>query len=631
MLSLMRKHAGSWMIKVVLGAIVVTFIFWGGYQFTSQRLSRIARVNGDWITVDEYRATYNQLLGQVRQTFGANLNDELLQSLGLRKRAMDQLIDQVLMLQKAEELSLRVTDEELAQSIRSMAAFQSAGRFDAGRYRAVLKQNNLTPETFQASQRDAMLLQKLQTIVTGSVKVSDQEALEWYRWDNAEVSINYVLIEAKQFTNLEPSDDELAAFFEKNKDAYKTDPRVKVRYLVFKPQDYQSRVNISEAEIQDYYETYEEQFKTPQKVEARHILINVAPDAGDEDVAQAKTKIEAVLKLAREGQDFAELAKQYSEGPTKDKGGYLGKFERDSMVKPFADKAFSMKAGEISDPVRTRFGWHIIKVESVTPASTTSFDDARDKIQKTLLDEKSKMFAQDDAEAAYDASYAGDDLDTIAAQRNLSVFETDHFTQEGPVKGIQNSSQFASVAFNLADNEISDIQDFGDGYYLLEVIDKIPSTIPEFDTVKEKVKSEWIKEEQNELARASANELLNDLKNGQSFDDVARKFELEPKHTAFFKRSASIQDIGYEPDINQVAFELSEANPLPAEAIGSQKGYYVISFRERKAPPADQFDSQKAQIKQRLLQQKQFRTFDAWLLDTKSKAEISIEDEFQES
>jgi peptidyl-prolyl cis-trans isomerase D len=165
----------------------------------------------------------------------------------------------------------------------------------------------------------------------------------------------------------------------------------------------------------------------------------------------------------------------------------------------------------------------------------------------------------------------------------------------------------------------------------MEVIDKIPSNIPEFDTVKEKVKKDWIKAEQNELARASANDLLGDLKNGMVFDEAADKFGLRPQHTEFFKRNASIPDIGYESKINQVAFGLSEDNPLPAEAIGSQKGFYVIRYRDRKAPAADQFDSQKAQIKQRLLQQKRFRTFEAWLLDTKSKAEIFIEDKFQES
>jgi peptidyl-prolyl cis-trans isomerase D len=535
------------------------------------------------------------------------------------------------MLQAAEELNLTVTNDELAQTIRSMPVFQTGGVFDESLYQLVLTQNKLSRPEFEAMQRESLQLQKIRQFITGTVKVSDPEALEWYKWNNAEVSIDYVLVETKRYADIEPADEDLKNYFEQNKESYKTEPTIKVRYLVFNPEAYRSRVQLSEAEILDYYESHLEQFKSPKTVEARHILISVDQDAGDEKVAEAKKRIEDVLKLADAGQDFAELAKQYSEGPSKDKGGYLGEFRRDSMVKPFADKAFSMAPGEVSEPVRTQFGWHLIKVEKVNAASTTAFDAAQAEIRKKLLDEKSKILAQEDAEVAYDAVYEGDDLDTIATQRNFSIQETDHFSQKNPDKRLKNGSQFASVAFSLPDNEISDIQDFGDGYYLIEVIDKTPSEIPEFESVKNEVRKDWVQQEQDEMARADANNLLADLKNGMAFDEVAGKFGLDPKQTAFFKRDGSIPDIGSEPEINQVAFKLSEAKKIPDEAIGSQKGYYAISLRGRKAPATDQFDTQRAEIKQRLLQQKQFRTFDAWLLDTKSKAEITIVDEYQES
>ena len=631
MLSLMRKHAGSWMIKVILGAIVVTFVFWGGYQYSSQRLSRVASVNDQWITIDEYENTYNQLLDQVRRTFGNNLTEDLLQTLGLRKRALDQLIDNAVMMQAAERLNLTVTDDELAQSIKSMPVFQNNGVFDEARYQLLLTQNKLTRSQFEAMQREAMQLQKLRQFITGSVKVSDPEALEWYNWNNAEVSIDYVLLETKRYTDLEPADGDLEKYFEENKTSYKTDPTVKARYLVFKPEAYRSRVQVSDDEIQDYYETNLEQFKSPKTVEARHILIKVDQEAEDATVAEARKRIEDILLKIREGQDFAELAKQYSEGPTKDKGGYLGEFQRNSMVEPFADKAFSMAPGEISDPVRTRFGWHLIKVEKVNEASTTALDDARAEILKKITDVRSKELAQEDAEAASDAVYEGDDLESIAEQRNFAIQQTDYFSQTSPPKEIKKGSQFASAAFELPENEISDIQDFGDGYYLIEVIEKIPSEIPEYESVQNEVRKDWIEQEQDELAMADANNVLDDLKNGVPFDEVARKAGLEPKHTDFFKRDGSIPEIGNEPEISQVAFKLSDGNKIANEAIGSQKGYYAISLRDRKAAAPDQFEARKAEIKQRLLQQKQFRTFDAWLLDTKSNSEITIVEKFQES
>ena len=145
-----------------------------------------------------------------------------------------------------------------------------------------------------------------------------------------------------------------------------------MRYLKFEPGNYVAKVEISEDEISEYYEEHPDEFQNPKTVEARHILIKVGQDAADEEVAKAKDKIQDILKKARSGQDFAELARQYSEGPSKDKGGLLGSFRREAMVKPFADKAFSMQAGDISEPVRTRFGWHIIKVEKVNEATVST-------------------------------------------------------------------------------------------------------------------------------------------------------------------------------------------------------------------------------------------------------------------
>lgn len=630
MLSLMRKHAGTWIIKVILGAIVVVFVFWGVGSWTTERLSRIAKVNDDWITVDEYRTTYNNLLEQVRRTFGNNLTDELLRSLQLKKRALDQLIDNVLMLQTAEKLNLRVSDEELARSIRSIDAFQTAGAFDGSRYRNLLDRLKLTPEAFEDIQRDSLLAEKLRSLITDTVKVSDEEAREWYQWTNSTVSLDYAVVDPNRYTDLVPTDEGLLEFFEENKESYKTEPQLKARYLAFKFEAYRSQVNLSEDELRDYYETNLEDFKSPKTVEARHILIKVAQDADANEVAAAKAKIENILKMAKAGQDFAELAKQHSEGPTKDKGGYLGTFRQESMVKPFADKAFSMNAGEISEPVRTRFGWHIIKVEAVNPASTKSFDDAKGEIQEKLLNEYSRALAYEDAEAANDASYAGDTLDAIAEQRNLQVLETDFFTRKGPAEGIANREQFATIAFGLPENEISDIQDLGDGYYLIQASEKAPGQIPELETVKEKVKQEWIKKEQDQLAREDAKNLLAEMKNGLTFEEAAKKFGLTPKNTAFFKRNDSIPDIGFEPEISRVAFMLSEEEKLPADAIKGQKGYYVIRFKERKKPALDGLETEKATIKQQLLQQKKIRTFEAWLSDTRNKANISIAERFQQ-
>ena len=628
MLSLMRKHAGTWMIKVILGAIVVVFVFWGVGSYTSRRSGRVASVNGAIITLDDYRVSYNNLIEQVRRSFGNNLNEELIQMLQIRKRALEQLIDQALMLQAAEKYKLTVSDEELAESIRQIGAFQTAGAFDGRLYLNTLSRNKLTPETFEIQQRDALIVDKLQQFVSGNIKVTDLEAQQWYIWNNTEVDLDYVLLEPQRYQDIEPTDEEIRNYFDTHKDTYKTDPQIKVRYLYFKPDDYTDKVNVSEDDIQDYYESNPDKFESPKTVEARHILIKLVPDADAEEVEKARQRIETILDMANEGQDFAELAKQYSEGPTKDRGGNLGAFRREAMVKPFADKAFSMEPGEISEPVRTRFGWHIIKVEKVNPEKTTSLSEARSDIINNLKADYSKNMAYDEAEAVYDESFEGRELDIIAQERDLKILTTELFSQKNPPKELKNGARFSAFAFGLPLNEISDIQDFGDGYYLIEVIDQVPAQISELESVKAKVKEDLVKEKQDAKARDEAETFLKELKDGQLFAATSEKFKLTPKKTGFFKRNDSIPTIGSERDMARIAFRLSDKEKLPEDVIKGQKGYYVINYRERQKPSLDGFEKEKTEIKQRLLQQKIAKTFDAWLTQLKNESQIIIEEEF---
>ena len=628
MLSLMRKHAGSWMIKVLLGGVAVTFISWGGYRFTSERSGRVATVNGESITNEEYRQAYKRLVEQVRQSFGNNLNEDLIKNLQLPKQAIDQLVNKILMRQEAAELDLRVSNQDLSQSIKSISAFQTAGVFDPRRYKSVLDRNNLSPEGFEVNQRDVLLIEKLNNFITNSVKISQQEALDWYKWNNAMVEIEFVLFEPERYTNISVTAEEVQDYFERQKESYKTEPQLKVRYLKFEPQTYVSQVNVSADEIREYYDDHPAEFKSAKTVEARHILIKVDQDASAEAVAQTREQIESILQKARAGQDFAALAKQYSQGPSKDKGGFLGAFTRETMVKPFADKAFSMNADEISDPVRTPFGWHIIKVEKVNEATTTPYADAQDGIRKKLAEERSKLLAYDAAELIFDATFEGAQLETIAAEHQLAIQTTDFFTRQGPKKGVPNKAEFAKIAFDQPEDEVSEIQDFGDGYYLLEIVEKLAARIPELPEVEKNVRADLISEKKAEKAKIDAEGFLSALKGGADLATASKELKLTVGSTGFFKRNDSIPNIGFERDMSRAAFELSEQNRLPVEIIKGRKGYYVIRFKQRKAPSMADFDKEKTDVIQRLLQQKRSQTFNAWLEQVKNRSEIVYLEDF---
>ena len=610
------------MVKALLGAIVVVFVFWGVGSWTSQQEGVVATVDGEAISRQDYSNEYNRLMEQVRQNFGAGITDEMLKSLQLETQALKQLIDRLLLKKAAVRLDLQVADEELARSIRGIPAFQSGGVFDPRRYQQMLSLNRLTPETFEVMQRDALLFEKLQRVITDSVKVSEEEVASWYTWSNAAVKIDHVPIASQKYAKITASPEELAQYFERNKESYRTEPELQARYLHFTPQPYLDKVVLTDADVRDAYDSAPERFAIPPTVEARHILIRVAPDAAPEAAEKAREKIADVLKLTRDGKDFAELAKQHSEDSTREQGGALGAFRKEAMIQPFADVAFSLKPGEISEPVRTRFGWHLIKVEKVNEGRTRSFEEVAPEISSQLKGERARSLAYDDAETVYDAASGTGDLAGAAAIRKLPLHTTDFFTRRGPVPGVSKAAEFAQVAFQLATGEVSDIQDFGDGYTLLQVADSRPARIPEFAAVEARVKQDVIREKQAEQAGKDARALLTEVQNGAALEPAAKKAGLTAKTTDFFKRGSSPPDLANEPEVTRAAFELSEREPLPAEPIKTSMGYSVIRFRERKPPSEDGLDAEKAQIRDRLLQQKKSITWEAWLDQLRQSSEI---------
>jgi peptidyl-prolyl cis-trans isomerase D len=232
------------------------------------------------------------------------------------------------------------------------------------------------------------------------------------------------------------------------------------------------------------------------------------------------------------------------------------------------------------------------------------------------------------AEAVSDVSFEGDDLLQAAKERNLNVLTTGLFTKMGPGKGISNPNKFASAAFNLPVMEISDIQDFEDGYYILQVIEKIPEKISEFEMVNKEVRADLVKERQDAKAVKDADAFLSALRSGKSMSTESKNYNLTPTTTGLYKRNDSIPNIGSEREISEVAFKLTNENKLPEKVIKGKKGYYVIQFRERKMPELEEFSKEKDAITETLLQQKKSTTFAALLSQIKDKSEITIKEGF---
>jgi peptidyl-prolyl cis-trans isomerase D len=542
--------------------------------------------------------------------------------------ALNQLIERILQRQEAERLQVEVGEQELAQAIYSIPAFQVNGAFNKNRYLQVLAQNNISDEGFRMDRSEELLLNKLRAVVLSGVTVSDDEAMEWYNWSNAKVSIEYVLFSPDRYKDVVPTDEQVKAFFDEHKDNYRTEPKVKARYLHFNPDAYKSDVRITDEQISDYFNSHPAEFKTEKRVKARHILFKAGEEADEATSESQKAQAMKIYEMAKTGKDFSDLAKQYSEGPSKDQGGDLGWFTRDRMVKPFSDKAFAMAQDEISEPVRTSFGWHIIKVDQIEAAATRSLQEATNEIHAKLTDEKAKAVALEKAEALYDSVFDGDDLAEAGKAHQVSVQETDFFTAMGPKKeGITQVRQFAKAAFGLEKMAISEIQDFGNGYYILQVVERIEPVIPEFDQVAARVKADTVRDQQKIRAKADAESFLASAKEGKEFSDVGVEYDITPKETVFFQRNGAIPQIGNEQQINQKAFALTVENPLAQEVLQARQGWFVIRLKERQAPDDKGYGKEKENIVSRLTEQKRQSTYQSWLADLKSKSEIEINED----
>ncbi|MBU1054372.1 MAG: SurA N-terminal domain-containing protein [Proteobacteria bacterium] len=632
MLDFMRKNAGSWMIKAILGIIVIVFVFWGVGSFSSKRTNRVAKVNGEVIDIREYQEAYNKLVEQVRAKLGSNFNEDIMKALNIKKRALDNIIFKRLLIQEAKKLKFSVSDSELRQVIVSIRDFQKGGAFNKNVYEKVLSLNHMVPDEFEASVRESIIIERLMSFITGSVKVTENEALKWFNWKGALVNVDYVFFDQDKYKDINPSTEELNNFFDKNKESYKTEKKVKVAYTLFGPDAYFDQVKVGDDEIKEYYESNIEEFMKPKTVDASHILCKVDEGASPEQIELAKQKADKVSKMIEEGQPFPKLAKKYSDCPSKANGGHLGAFEKKAMVEPFASKAFSMKEGEISEPILTRFGWHIIKVEKIIQEKTLSLKEEEHKIRTILINEKAKKLAYDEAEQLCSMAIDIKSLSKASEKLGIKIKTTDFFSKDdaSDAKDADKQALVESGVFVMPDKEISDVKEIEDRYCVAQVMETMLPKIPDLDDVKDAVKVDLIKEIKREKAKKDAEDLLAALKKDDDLIKESKKYRLTPSQTGFFGRNGTIGSIGYEPQLSETAFKLSGNKQYTESPVKGNNGFYVIRFKERKYPLEQDFAKEKEKIEKALLEQKKETTFSSWLSEVKSNSEIIIEKEFQE-
>jgi len=626
LLSLMRKHAKSWLIKVLIGIIAAVFIFYFGYSFTSKRALKMALVNGEVISSLEYQKTYRDLLEGLRVRYKGLWNDNLIKVFDLKNKALENLINQKLISQEAKKLGLAVTENEIQKAIMDYPAFQTNGQFDLRRYKALLGNNRMKPEDFEATMDGELLRGKLSQFLLAFMGVTDQEVLDHYTYTNDKIKISFVQFKPEKLKkSTKPDQAAMEEYFKEHKEGYRVPEKIKLAYLLIDPANFRDKVVGTELEIKDYYEYNTATFTEPKQVRARHILFKLGEDATEEQDKETREKANAVLEEARQGKDFAALARKHSEGPTKGKGGDLGYFKAGQMVKPFEEAAFKLKKGEVSDLARTRFGYHIIKVEDIKEARTKPFEEVRGQIVETLTKGSSTDLAHEKGMSLIDQLPYDVELGQYGAEHDVKVAYADYFSQDKPIPGMGGDDEkLRQSLFSLEKKETSELIELKGKFYIFQVADKKASYLPEMSEVADKVKEDFEAYFATQQAKAAAEGYLAELQKGEAWDKLAKEKGLQPEKTDFFMRRDSIPKIGQEPDLTEMAFGLTADKRYPDKIFSNDKGAYVIRWEAREGIDEKKYQEEKEKYRFTLMQTKHRRVFEKWLESLRNNAEIEI-------
>ncbi len=627
MLDRMRRHKGwlKWSLAIVVLAFILLYIpsfLGGGADITSSDV--IAKVEGNTITAGEFRKTYQAQLQAYRGAYGGNISEQMLKQLGIDQQILQQMVDERAMMAEAGRRGITVTDGEVYQRILTMPAFQENGQFiGEPRYRQILGMQRppLTTDEFEDQIRKALVVDKLRSAVTDWVTVTDADVQAEYGRRNEKVKLEVVPILVDKFRNqVQVSDGEVASYFDAHKGEYKVGEKRKVRYVLVDVDAMRPRVSVSQREIERSYNDNIETYSTPEQVRASHILLKTGEGT---DEAAVKAKAEQVLKEAKApGADFAALAKKYSEDEASAKnGGDLDYFPRGRMVPEFDQVVFSMESGQISDLVKSQYGYHIIKLVDKKPATTKTLDEVKAQITDQLMWDRARAKATQLADAMEKQIRKPADLDKVAAENGLKVQESGYVTREEPIMAIGASPEVSGEIFGLQDGQVSGALQTQRGYAFVTVAGKQAPHVPKLEEVRDKVRDDVIRQKAFEIAQQKAAQVIAEGKGGD-LQKAAKAAGLEAKTTEMIARDQPIPDIGISPQVDAAAFAL----PVGAisQPIKTDNALVVVRVTDKKQPTPAEYAADREKTRDDLVNERRNRFFSAYMLKAKQAMNITV-------
>ncbi len=631
-----KKIILSGILLVICGAMVITFIPGG---LTSELTGTpgkgiVAKVDGGDISTDEVRQTARQMAQQDAQRYG-EMASKLMPFLMQQEtvRAVDQMINRQALLSEAGRMGLRVSPEEVKDELqhgRYAATFFPGGNFIGPvEYEDMLQRANLTPTKFEEAVGNDILLTKLQALISGSASVSEAEIHQQFIKQNSKVKFDYAVLKQDDLRKgLHPTDEELKAFYESHKASYANSvpEKRKVKYAVIETGKAAADVQVTPEDLRAYYDQHRDQYRVPEQVKVSHILIKTplpGPDGkvDEKGVAEAQRRAEDLLKQLKSGAKLEDLAKKYSEDPGSAKqGGSLGWIGKGQTVPEFEKTAFSLPKGQISDLVKSSYGFHIIRVDEKQEAHMKTLDEVKAEIEPVLKHQKGQQIAQQKADALLKQARA-QGLDAAAASQDVPVITSDFFARKDMLPGLGPATQFMDAVFSEAEKSPPDVAPASQGIVVFQLLGVKPAATPTFEEIRSRVEEEFKNERSSILLSQKIQELSDRAKAEHDLKRAAKELGATVKTSDFVLPDGQIPDVGSMSGQASVAFTMK-----PGEISGpinSGANAVVLAVLENQQPSDADYAAKRDQIRDQLLlgkQQERFGLFVSSLVDEMTRS-----------
>ena len=561
MLQSIRDRAQGIIVWTIVGLIIITFALFGLSSYLSGTAKAVvATVNGVEISETELLREYQNAQQRLQQMLGANYRADLFNEQIMKEQVLEGLIQRELINQQLDAENYHVAPQQVLATLQQMPAFQDTnGEFSAENYRRVLSVQGIPAELFEMQLARDIANEHLRNGIVRSTFVTEAEGQRYQSLQEQQRKIGYLRIPQQRYLEkITVSDAEISAFYEQYADEFRTPEEVSVDYIELNLADLAKQFEIGDAELRDYYEQHQENYVSQQEQrKVRHILVKVDADVNDE---AARKQIESLATRVQNGEDFAAIAKAESQDPgSAAQGGDLGFISLGIMDKAFEQAAFQLAQNQLSQPIRTRFGYHLIEVTDIKPVELTPFDEAKVLIRKDLQTQQAEQRFYEEVDKLNNLSYEiPDSLIPVAEQLGLQVKQSPLFTASGG-EGLFSNDRIVSAAFSeevLQQNRNSELLEISDTHVVvLHLREHKAASQRPLDQVRELIAGRLKQQQAREMADQDAQTALARLAAAEAPEQVAAAYQQKWQDAGFIKRQASETD-KLNDQIREAAFSL---------------------------------------------------------------------------